>query len=111
MGRAYSGDLRERIYTQIAQGSSRRAAGRHFGVSASTSVRVAQRKEQTGSLEPERQGRPPGTGKLWPYRDLLIGWVEAEPDISMSELAAKLAEERQVIAHPASLSRFLLASG
>jgi len=41
----------------------------------------------------------------------LIRWVEAKPDISMPELAAKLAAETQVIAHPASLSRALLAAG
>ena len=43
--------------------------------------------------------------------DRLIGWVEAAPDISMAELAAKLEAECGIVAHPASLSRFLLAAG
>lgn len=34
MGRAYSSDLRERVYDEIAEGHSRRAAARRFGVSA-----------------------------------------------------------------------------
>ncbi len=111
MGRAYSGDLRERVYGEIADGGTRRGAARRFGVSASTGVRLARRMAETGSLAPARQGRPPGGGKLAPHCALLIGWVEAERDITMPELAARLAEECQVLVHPASLSRFLRAQG
>lgn len=111
MGRAYSEDLRERVYDEIAQGSSRRAAARRFGVSASTGVRLAQRMAQTGSIAPARQGRPPGGGKLAPHRELLIGWIEQDGEITMPELAARLAEATQVVAHPASLSRFLKTCG
>ena len=111
MGKVYSSDLRERVYGEIASGQSRRAAGRRFGVSASTSIRLAQRMARKGSLEPEKQGRPRGGGKLAAHADELIGWVEEDGDITMPELAAKLATERGVTAHPASLSRFLLARG
>ncbi|MDF0543965.1 hypothetical protein PX699_16555 [Sphingobium sp. H39-3-25] len=111
MGKAYSGDLRERVYDEIADGSSRRAAARRFGVSASTGVRLAQRMARTGSVAPSRQGRPPGGGKLAPYRELLIGWIEQNGEITMPELADRLAEATQVVAHPASLSRFLKACG
>jgi transposase len=62
-------------------------------------------------MAPARQGRPRGGGKLAPHREALLGWVEAEKDITMPELAARLAAERQVTVHPASLSRFLLAQG
>jgi len=41
----------------------------------------------------------------------LISWVEAQPDISMPELAAKLEAETKIRAHPASLSRALLGAG
>jgi transposase len=111
MGKAYSSDLRVRIYEDIEGGQSRRAAGRRFGVSASTSVRLAQRMAKTGTLEPSRQGRPPGGGKLAACAEVLIGWVEAKEDITMSELAAKLEAECGVTAHPASLSRFLIKAG
>ena len=111
MGKAHSGDLRERVYGEIARGQSRRAAARRFEVSASTGVRLAQRMERTGSLAPSRQGRPAGGGKLAPYRDLLIGWVEREGDITLPELAARMAQECGVEVHPSSLSRFLLAQG
>lgn len=111
MGKPYSGDLRERIYGEISGGESRRAAARRFGVSASTGVRVAQRMARTGSLAPARQGRPPGGGKLAPHRELLIGWVEADKDITMPELAARLFEAQAVTVDPASLSRFLRSAG
>ena len=111
MGKGLSSDLRVRIYDDIEQGQSRRAAARRFGVSAATSVRLAQRMAATGSLEPSRQGRPPGDGKLAAFSTLLIGWVEAQGDITMPELAAKLKVECGVTAHPASLSRFLIRQG
>lgn len=111
MGQGYSSDLRVRIIGAIEGGSSCRSAARRFGVSPSTSIRLAQRKAKTGSLEPLRQGRPPGGGKLAPHADLLIGWVKAKCCITMSELAAKLEAARGVTVHPASLSRFLIARG
>jgi transposase len=43
--------------------------------------------------------------------DVLIGWVEAEGDITMPELADRLLAEHGVKAHPASLSRLLLGAG
>lgn len=111
MGKAYSSDLRERVEARIAAGYSRREASRHFGVSASFAVKLAQRVAVTGSVAPGRQGRPPGHGKLADCLPQLIAWVEAMPDISMPELAAKLEASTGVVAHPASLSRALLKAG
>jgi transposase len=111
MGKGLSSDLRVRVYGEIESGQSRRAAGRRFGVSASSSVRIAQRMATKGTLEPEKQGRPRGGGKLAPYTDVLSRWVEENGDITMPELAAKLEAECGVSAHPASLSRFLIVLG
>jgi len=111
MARSYSSDLRERVAGEVEAGKSCRAAARRFGVSASTGVRIAKRKELTGSVEPARMGRPAGSGKLTAYAMDLIGWVEADDDITMPELAAKLEEKHGVMAHPASLSRFLIKQG
>jgi transposase len=111
MGKSYSSDLRVRVYGAIEDGASRRGAARRFGISASTSVRIAQRASTTGSVAPARQGRPPGGGKLAPYAATLIRWVEEEGDITMPELAAKLAAEHSIVAHPASLSKFLIKQG
>ena len=111
MGKPYSIDLRERVQAEITSGQSRRAAARRYNVSASFAVKLAARASRTGSAGPARQGRPPGGGKLAPYLTALLEWVDAEPDITMPELAAKLEAEKAVTAHPASLSRVLLRAG
>ena len=111
MGRSHSSDLRVRIVGAIEEGQSCRAAARRFGVSAATAVRLAQRKAQTGSLAPARQGRPAGSGQLGAHVEALVRWVEADGDITMPELAARLLAERGVKAHPASLSRLLIRQG
>ncbi len=111
MGKPYSMDLRERVQSAVENGQSRRAAARQYSVSPSFAVKLVDRVSRTGSAEAARQGRPPGGGKLAPYLTTLLEWVEAEPDITMPELAAKLATETAVTAHPASLSRVLLKAG
>lgn len=107
MGKSSSSDLRVWIVGEIERGQSCRAAARRFGVSAATAVRLAQRKARTGSITPARQRRPPGAGPLSAHIDVLVGWVEADGDISMPELAARLLAEHGVKAHPAPLSRLL----
>ena len=111
MGRAHSSDLRGRVYAAIAEGGSRRSAARRFGVSAATAVRLAQRQAQTGSLAPARQGRPAGSGKLSGYRDIVIGWVEGDGELTLCELTERLAVEHGVTVHHTSLSRLLKTAG
>lgn len=111
MGRAYSQDLRDRVQAHVVAGHSRRDAARRFGVSPSFAVRLAAHAGRTGATAPVAQGRPPGGGKLAPVMDFLIARVEAQPDITMPELAAALAEAHGVRTHPASLSRALCAVG
>ena len=111
MGKSHPIELRERVQDEIASGKSRRFAAERFKVSASFAVKLAARVARTGSAEPARQGRPPGGGKLAPHVAALAGWVDAEPDITMAELAGKLWSEKGVKAHPASLSRVLIQAG
>ena len=111
MGKPYPIELRERVQAEVESGQSRRSAAQRYAVSPSFAVKLANRVSQTGSAAPARQGRPPGGGKLAPHLAALIGWVEADPDITMPELAAKLETEHGVTAHPASLSRALLEAG
>jgi transposase len=111
MGRAYSLDLRERVARHVADGGSRREAGRRFGVSASTAVRIAASQAERGTLAPRRLGRPPGKGKLAAYIGFLVEIVEAVPDITMPELAAALLDAHGVKVHPSSISRVLIRHG
>lgn len=111
MGKPHPMELRTRVQGEIDAGESRRAAAKQFRVSASFAVKLAARVALTGSAEPGRQGRRPGGGKLAPHLETLIGWVEAEPDITMPELAAKLLADSEVKVHPASVSRVLIRAG
>src|SRR5829696_8422388 len=111
MTQSFSLDLRVRVAVFVEAGHSCRAAARHFGVSDSCAIKLMQRQRQSGSLAPARQGRPPGRGKLVSYETFLIQTVEAEPAITMPELAARLLDEHGIVAAPAMLSRFLCRCG
>jgi len=111
MGCSYSLDLRVRVARFVEAGHSRRAAARHFGVSDSFAIKLLRRQAQSGSPAPARQGRPRGTGRLAPYETFLVQTVEAKPDITMPELAARLWQEHGVRAAPATLSRLLCRRG
>lgn len=111
MGKSYSGDLRSRVQAHVEAGRSRRDASRQFTASPSFAVKLAKRVEKTGPTAPARQDRPPGDGKLAGHLAQLIQWVEAEPDITMPELAAKREAAVGVVPHPASLSRVLRTAG
>lgn len=57
-------DIRHRIVTAVKGGASRRAAAHRLAVSESAAIKLIQRWEQTGSLEPGQMGRH---GRLrWP---------------------------------------------
>jgi transposase len=111
MAQAVSIDLRRRLARAIAQGKSRRAAAAQFEVAPSTAVRLQQRLDRTGSLEPGRRGRPAGGGKLAPCRALIIAKVKEQPDITMPDLAAWLFEREGISVDPSNLSKLLCKAG
>jgi transposase len=109
MGKPYSLDLRERIIGFVADGWSRRGAAEHFGVSASSAIKLMDRWGRTGSAAPCKRGG--SVGKLRPHKDFLLARVKEKPDITMPELADLLKAETGTEAAPASLSRFLIRHG
>lgn len=111
MGKGYSLDLRERVVARVGAGLSRRQAAKQFAVSESCAIKLVKRYEMTGSVEPARQGRPPGDGKLTPHMAFLIERVEREPDVTMPELAQLLEKQLGVVVSPASISRVLCKAG
>ena len=111
MGHCYSLDLRVRVADFVEAGHSCRAAAQRFDVSESFAIKLVRRTRGTGSPAPDRQGRPPGGGKLVAYETFLIEIVETRPAVTMPELAARLLEQHGVAAAPAMLSRFLCRRG
>ena len=111
MGKSVSNDLRVRMVRGIAAGKSRRAVAAQFEVAPSTAVRVQARYAATGSVEPARQGRPKGSGKLGPCREAIVDKVKAQPDITMPDLATWLEAQHGVTVDPSNLSKFLCKEG
>jgi transposase len=111
MGGCRSDDLRFRVVEAVAAGSSRHAAAERYSVSVSSAIRWSARAASEGSPKPRKQGRPAGKGPLAQHLDYLIAVVEAQPDITMPELAARLHGERGISSAWASLSKLLCRAG
>lgn len=107
MGKSLSLDIRERVVSLIDEGFSCREAARRLRISAASAVRIMQRKKQTGGVKAAPQGRP-RRSKLDRVTDWLKLRIEAEPDITMPELAEALKAEHGLVATPAMLSRHLI---
>ncbi len=111
MGKAYSEDLRTRMVGAVVSGKSRRAVAAQFEVAPSTVIELQKRFAATGSVEPARQGRPKGSGKLGPFEDAIIEKVKRQSDITMPDLAAWLEARHGVIVDPSNLSKLLRRAG
>jgi transposase len=107
MGKPLSLDIRERVVALVNEGLSCHEAARRLRISAASAVRIMQRKKQTGVVKAGPQGRP-RRSKLDTVSDWLKKRVEAEPDITMPELAEALRQEVDLTATPAMLSRHLI---
>lgn len=107
MGKPLSLDIRERVVALVDEGLSCHEAARRLCISAASAVRIMQRKNRTGGVRAAAQGRP-RRSKLDAVSDWLRTRVEAEPDITMPELAEALKVECDLAATPAMLSRHLI---
>jgi transposase len=106
MARAYGQDLRDRV---IDAGTSARAAAERFGVGIATAI-VWTRRARDGERSARKQGQPKRS-KLDPHRDFLLGLIEAEPDITIAEMQARLAGEAGVSASVGTIWTFLDRAG
>ena len=109
MTRPYSVDLRERVVRAVEAGLSRRATARRFEVSVSFVIKLVQRWQQRGTVEPERYGG-------WKRSTLVVHaervrqLLTAEPDLTIAELRNRLASDA-IHVSPAAIGRFLSAAG
>lgn len=103
--------LRARFSDYIAEGLSGRTVATHHKLSAATGVRWQRKLRETSSIEPAPLGRPPGHGKLAPHQAILEELVAQDGDITLPELAGALEAATGVVAHAASIGRFLRKLG
>lgn len=105
MAKGYSTDLRVRAIKIVEEGESAREAARMVGVGASSTIRWVEQFTRTGCVAAK-----PGTGHsrspLEAFKDWLLDLVAAEPDLTLEEIRARLAEKKQHKAGIGSIWRF-----
>lgn len=94
MAQFLSEDLRIRVIRAVEGGMSRNAAARRFGVSIASAVRWMAEYLRTGRTAPKPRGGDRRSGRIEAQADLLMGAIEATPDISLAELRKRLIAER-----------------
>jgi len=107
--RAYSTDLRGRVVSAVAGGSSRRAAADRFEVSASSAIRWVELHDKTGSVSPRRRGGK-SRSPLEAHASWLLELVAKEADLTLAEIVQRL-QDRGVRTTDSSVDRFLKRHG
>lgn len=107
MGKPLSTDLRTRLVAAVAGGLSRRSAAERFGVSPASAVRWVQAVNTTGSVEAKPQGGDMRSRRIEVFRDVILGAIEAQKDISLVELAELLGRDHGVSFAASTVWRFL----
>lgn len=92
MANAHSLDLRLRVVRAVEAGASCRQAARRFEVGVSSAIRWVAQSRETGDVGPKPRGGPRRPSRIEPHGDLIMEWLEAEPDLTLPEIAAKLED-------------------
>ncbi len=101
-----SNDLRLRVVQSIESGLSRRQAAAKFDVSVASAVRWHQRHRSTGSVAPDAIGGDRHSHRAEAHAVKVLGWVDERRDITLVEIADRLAGEGHVFA-PSTVWRLL----
>ena len=94
MGKPLSTDLRTRLVTAVAVGLPRRAAAERFGASPANAMRGMQAVITTGLVEAKPQGGDTRSRRIEAFREVILGAIEAQKDISPVELAKMLQTDQ-----------------
>src|SRR5471030_674219 len=106
MGKPYSMDLRERVVMAIEGGLSTGEAAKRFLVGKATAGAWARLKRASGSVAPPKQGKPKGS-VLDAHADFIFALIDKVPDITLEEIAARLAQDRAVKVVSTAVWKFL----
>ena len=107
MVQAYSPDLRSRVIKAATSGMSARQAAERFGVGVSTAIVWVRRFRESGEAVARPQGKPLGS-RLDAHADFILRLAAAgAKDISLAEIAERLASERGVNVGITSVWTFL----
>jgi transposase len=90
MAKSLSIDLRRRVVDAVEAGSSCRAAAERFGIGVSSAIRWVQRARTRGTLEPDKRGGNQRSHRIDAHRDVILRWIEEEPDLTLMEISDRL---------------------
>ena len=95
MTRSLSSDLRQRVIAAVEEGLSTREAARRFRVGISTVGTWCRRYRASGETAARKQGQP-SRSKLDPHESFILGLIAEAADITLAEIAERLAAEHGV---------------
>lgn len=108
MAKTLSEDLRSRVVAAVEAGASRRSAAERFGVGVATAIRWVRVFRTTGTLTATPKGGDLRSHRIEAFRDVILGMIEAEKDITLVELAAMLGRGQGATFAPSTVHRFLV---
>lgn len=111
MAKSLSIDLRRRVVEAVEAGASCRAAAARFGVGVSSAIRWVSRARTRGSLAPDKRGGNVRSHQIDAHRDLIFGWIEEKPDLTLSEVAERLESAVGYRPLPSIVCRFFQRNG
>ena len=106
MGKPYSMDLRERVIMAVEGGMSTRQAASRFCIGIATAGAWARLKRSTGAVRAAKQGKPKGS-VLDAHADFIFALIDEVPDITLEEIAERLAQARAVKVVSTAVWKFL----
>ena len=109
-GKPYSSDLRQRFVAALDEGMSASAARRRMWIARATAVRWAATWQREGRAEALPMGRDRRSGALDQHATKILGWLADKPDLHLSEIFARLADE-DVKKSVSSVARLLSRHG
>lgn len=107
MAAALSHDLRSRVLAAVDHGMSRRSAAERFGVGVATAIRWVQAWRAERRSTPLRRGGDLRSHRIEAFRDVILAAIEAQKDITLTELADMLRRDHQASFADSTVWRFL----
>lgn len=98
MGRAYGDDLRRKFLSAYDEGDGTlEELAERFVVSLGWAKKISAQRNRTGQAERvlHQPGRKPRVGAQ--TQQQVVGWIRAQPDLTLAELSAKLHQEASVV--------------
>ena len=107
MTRALSQDLRSRVIAAVDGGLSCNAAAARFGIAVSSAIRWIRAWRVEGRVTALPQGGDLRSHHIEVYRDVILGAIDADVDITLVELSELLHRKHEASFAPSTVWRFL----